>query len=269
MMANQDVATQRLRMARSSPCGSLLAVVACLSLFLGACSEVKHALGFGTGEEDQKDKVEVIDRPDQNEYILVKNPRYSPAGGPGQGPPEAEYMWVKRKDAPFDVNAFVRGKKVNEAGSKEEALYASMKPPEAVKPPRPDERFFIPPDQLKQPPPQKAQPEPARQPVARRPDPATLLYPVYGYVVYVKGKQVYTDLTEASAVVPGNTVIIFREGEELKHPVTGAPLGRADEEVGRARIVEVGEKTSVAEITSVKEGEEVRPKDKVKLIRAN
>jgi hypothetical protein len=85
----------------------------------------------------------------------------------------------------------------------------------------------------------------------------------------VKGKQVYTDLTEASAVVPGNTVIIFREGEELKHPVTGAPLGRADEEVGRARIVEVGEKTSVAEITSVKEGEEVRPKDKVKLIRAN
>ena len=244
-------------------------LVACLSLSLGACSNVKQALGFGTGDENQKDKLEVVDRPDPDEYILVKNPRYSPAGGPGQGPPEPEYMWVKRKDAPFDVNAFVRGKKVVEASQKEEALYASSKPPDAVTAPRPDERFFIPPDQLKPPPPQKAQPEPTPQKVARRPDPATLLYPVYGYVVYVKGKQVYTDLTEASAVAPGNTVIIFREGEELTHPVTGAPLGRADEEVGRARIVEVGDKTSVAEITSLKEGEEVRPKDKVKLIRAN
>ena len=67
----------------------------------------------------------------------------------------------------------------------------------------------------------------------------------------------------------GNTVIIFREGEELKHPVTGASLGRADEEVGRARILEVGEKTSVAEVTAMKEGETVQPKDKVKLLRAN
>jgi hypothetical protein len=245
----------------------MLAVV--LALLLPSCSSVKQTLGFGTGDEDQKGKLEVIDRPDPDEYILVKNPRYSPAGGPGQGPPEPEFMWVKRKDAPFDVNAFVRGKKVNEASAKDEARYASTKPPEAVQAPRPDERFFVPPDQLRQPPPQKAQPEPARQTAARRVDPATLLYPVYGYVVYVKGKQVYTDLTEASAVAPGNTVIIFREGEELTHPVTGAPLGRADEEVARARIIEVGDKTSVAEITSVKEGEEIRPKDKVKLLRAN
>ena len=248
----------------------VLALLASLSLSLSACSTVKYALGFGTGEEDQKDKAEVIDRPDPDEYILVRNPRYSPVGGPGTSIPEPEYIWVKRKDAPFDINAMARGKKAVEASPKDEARFASTRPPEAVKPSRPDERFFVPPDQLKQPPPaQKAQPEPPRQTAARRPDPSTLLRPVYGYVVYVKGKQVYTDLTEERGVAAGNTVIIFREGEELKHPVTGAPLGRADEEVGRARIIEVGDKTSVAEITSVKEGEEIRSKDKVKLLRAN
>jgi len=245
----------------------LPALALLLLLPLPACSTVKHAMGFGTGEEDQKDKAEVIDRADPNEYILVKNPRYSIVGGPGSSPPEAEYMWVKRKDAPFDVNAAIRGKKVAEASSKEEAQYASTRPPEAVKPPRPDERFFIPPDQLKQP--QKAQPDPPRQTVSRPPDPSVLLRPAYGYVVYVKGKRVYTDLTAETGVAVGNTVIIFREGEELKHPVTGAPLGRADEEVGRARIVEVEDKTSIAELTSVKEGEEIHPKDKLKLLRAN
>jgi hypothetical protein len=88
-------------------------------------------------------------------------------------------------------------------------------------------------------------------------------------VVLVKGKQVYTDLSVQSGVAVGSTVIIFREGEELKHPVTGASLGKADEEVARARVLEVGDKTSVAELIDVKEGEEVRAKDKVKLIRAN
>lgn len=252
-----------------SPRWVLLAIVALLAVSLSACSTVSYFLGFGTGDEDQKGKAEVIDRPDANEYILVRNPRYSIVGGPGQSPPEAEFIWVKRKDAPFDINAFARGKKAMEADSKEEARFASTRPPEAAKEPRPDERFFVPPDQLKSPPPQKAQPDQPRQAVARRPDPSTLLYPVYGYVVYVKGKQLYTDLTEQSGVTPGNSVIIYREGEELKHPVTGAVLGRAEDEIGRARIVEVGDKTSVAEITEVKDGEEIHAKDKVKLIRAN
>lgn len=249
---------------------AVLAGLALASLFVfPGCSSVKYYLGMGTGEEDTKDKAEVIDQADPNEYILVKNPRYSPAGGPGISPPEPEYMWVKRKDAPFTADAFVRRKKGIEADPKDEARFASTKPPEAARAPRPDERFFLPPEQLRQP--QKAQPEAARpRPAAARPaDPGASLRPVYGFVVHVKGKQIYTDLAEDSGVAAGNTVIIFREGEELKHPVTGASLGRADEEVGRARILEVGEKTSVAEVTSVKEGETVQPKDKVKLLRAN
>ena len=244
------------------------ALALCLILTVGACSQVKYALGFGTGEEDQKDKVEVIDRPDPNEYILVKNPRYSLVGGPGVGPPEPEYLWVQRKDVPFTVDALARGRKPIEASPQEEVKYEATKPPEAAKAPRPDERFFLPPDQLKQAP-RKAQPAPPRQGAPRPAEPGTFLRPSYGYVVLVKGKQVYTDLSAQSGVAVGNTVIIFREGEELKHPVTGASLGRADEEVGRARVLEVGEQTSIAELVTVKEGEEVRTKDKVKLLRAN
>jgi len=243
-----------------------------LAFLLGVqgCSSAKYYLGMGTGEEDTKDKAEVIDQADPNEYILVKNPRYSLAGGPGMGPPEPEYMWVKRKDAPFTADAFVRRKKGIEADPREEAKFASTKPPEAAKAPRPDERFFLPPEQLKQPPKAQQPDQPRPRPAAARPaDPGASLRPLYGFVVHVKGKQIYTDLAEDSGVATGNTVIIFREGEELKHPVTGASLGRADEEVGRARILEVGEKTSVAEVTAMKEGETVQPKDKVKLLRAN
>jgi hypothetical protein len=236
-----------------------------LVLSLGACIQAaKQVLGLGTGE-DNKD---VIDAPDPNEYILVKNPQYSPAGGPGVSPPPPEYMWVKRKDVPFTADAFVRGRKVMEASPQEEAKWESQKPPEAQAAPRPDERFFVPPDQLNQPP-RKAPPEPPRRSPGRPADPSAFLRPAYGYVVLVKGKQVYTDLSVQSGVAVGSTVIIFREGEELKHPVTGASLGKADEEVARARVLEVGDKTSVAELIDVKEGEEVRAKDKVKLIRAN
>ncbi len=245
------------------------AVGLCLLFSLGACTQVKYVLGFGTGEESQKDGAEVIDRPDPNEYILVKNPRYSPVGGPGVGPPEPEYMWVKRKDRPFVLDSIVfQGGRPLEAPPQEGAKYESTKPPEAAKAPRPDERFFLPPDQLNQQP-RKAPPDPPRRSPPRPPDRSGGLRPVYGYVVRVKGKQVYTDLAEESGVAVGNTVIIFREGEELIHPQTGASLGKADEEVGRARIVEVTEKTSLAEVTTLKEGEQVRPTDKVKLLRAN
>ena len=222
---------------------------------LSSCSQVKYVLGFGTGEEDTKDKAEVIDRPDPDEYILVKNPKYSPVGGMGVSPPEPEYMWVKRKDRPFVLDSLLRSGKPIEASPQEEAKYESTKPSEAAKAPRPDERFFLPPDQLNQPP-RKASPDPPRRAAPRPPDRSGDLRPVYGYVVRVKGKQVYTDLAAESGVAVGNSVIIYREGEELIHPQTGASLGKADEEVARARILEVTEKTSLAEVTALKEGEE-------------
>jgi hypothetical protein len=231
-------------------------------------------MGLGTGEDDKKEKVETIDRPDPNEYILTKNPKYSPAGGgPGIGPPEPEYIWVKRQDAPFTADAFI-SRKTPEASAAEAKKFEASRPPEAAEKPRPDQRFFLSPEELKEQQARQGQaaapPGAAPRRAASRPaDPGLQLRPSYGYVVLVQGKRIYTDLAEPSGVAAGNTLIVYREGEELKHPVSGAPLGRADEEIARVKVVEVGEKTSIAEIVSVAEGAQIHTSDKVKLLRAN
>ncbi len=226
-------------------------------LMLQSCSAFQGWFGRA-GEAPQGQ--EAIDRPDPEEYVLVRNPRYSPAAT-SVSPNEPEYLWVKRKDAPFDLNAFVRGKKVAEASPSDEERFASTRPPEAVKPPRPDDRFFLPPGA------QQAPAPGARRPAQPARDGAAMLRAAYGYVVLADGKQVYTDLGSETGAAPGDMLIVYREGQELKHPVTGASLGRADQEVARARIAEVRDKVTLAEITWAREGEEVHPGDSVKLIR--
>jgi hypothetical protein len=48
-----------------------------------------------------------------------------------------------------------------------------------------------------------------------------------GYVVKVDSSTVYLDWGKSSGVQPGDSFKIFREGEALKHPVTGEVLGHA------------------------------------------
>ncbi|MBI3549543.1 MAG: VCBS repeat-containing protein [Elusimicrobia bacterium] len=58
-----------------------------------------------------------------------------------------------------------------------------------------------------------------------------------GYVVKVDSDIIYLDhLAEAAA---GREFVLYKEGEELKHPVTGASLGRIEKEIGRGHIKEV------------------------------
>ncbi|MBI2217176.1 MAG: hypothetical protein HYU51_07760 [Candidatus Rokubacteria bacterium] len=61
---------------------------------------------------------------------------------------------------------------------------------------------------------------------------------------------------------PRIEVELYREGRELKHPRTGAVLGRAETALGRASVTEVFEGYSVA---TVKPGAEVRAGDLVRL----
>lgn len=84
-----------------------------------------------------------------------------------------------------------------------------------------------------------------------------------GYVIYVDAKRVVIDMTAQHGLKVGDVVAIRREGIELVHPITGAPLGALDDEVATARIVEVREKFSVAEIREKKAGAEIRVKDRV------
>lgn len=91
--------------------------------------------------------------------------------------------------------------------------------------------------------------------------------PQPGYIVRVSGRQLYTDLTAREAgVTVGATLSILSE-RELVHPDTGRLLGRALEEIGRAKLLEVGDRFSVAEIVELRAGEMVKPKDRVTIRR--
>lgn len=88
-----------------------------------------------------------------------------------------------------------------------------------------------------------------------------------GYIVRVNGRRLYTDLSAHDpGVAVGATLTILTE-RELVHPVTGRSLGSSLEEIGRATIVEIGERFSVAEIAEMRPGETVKAKDRVRVRR--
>ncbi len=69
-----------------------------------------------------------------------------------------------------------------------------------------------------------------------------------GYVVRVDSNAVWLDLTAADGAVPGRAFEIYTEGEELKHPVTGASLGRVQDSVAEGEIKDVSDKFSTGAI---------------------
>ena len=75
-----------------------------------------------------------------------------------------------------------------------------------------------------------------------------------GYVVRVDSDAVWLDLTAAEGAVPGRAFEIYMEGAELKHPVTGASLGRVQSEIAGGEIKDVADKFSTGVILSRKAG---------------
>jgi hypothetical protein len=68
--------------------------------------------------------------------------------------------------------------------------------------------------------------------------------PAKGYVVKVEDTQVWLDLTAADGAAPGRGFEVYEEGEDLKHPVTGEQLGKAEKMVVEGKIEDVSEKHS-------------------------
>jgi hypothetical protein len=85
-----------------------------------------------------------------------------------------------------------------------------------------------------------------------------------GYVVLVDGMRVVIDL--ANGEIKKDSLIAITRRQTLTHPVTGEQLGEITLEVGRARIVEVQPKFSVAELIGFKPGLLVRPQDRVTVL---
>jgi hypothetical protein len=81
--------------------------------------------------------------------------------------------------------------------------------------------------------------------------------------VFVDTTRVVVDLTAKDGLRPGSVVSLRRDKIPIVHPVTGELLGELDEEVATAKVVEVREKFSVAEIQGISPGAQIKLKDRV------
>ncbi len=84
-----------------------------------------------------------------------------------------------------------------------------------------------------------------------------------GYVVRTEGRKVYIDLGKKSGAAPGQGFAVYREGAVLKHPVTGAVLGKVEDTLVEGELSEVRELYSVGEFSK---DAEVRIGMRVRLI---
>ncbi len=86
---------------------------------------------------------------------------------------------------------------------------------------------------------------------------------VEGVVVTVRGNQGLVDLGKEKRVKKGMRVIIFEEGEPVRHPLTGMVLGSDVAETGRGMIQAVRENMSDVELLDKEAPNRVKPMHKV------
>src|SRR6266545_5201583 len=106
-------------------------------------------------------------------------------------------------------------------------------------------------------------PGPAPTPITTLVGQVVALFPkVEGDVLKVDGSQATLSVGQRDGVVAGVELVVYREGEDLKHPKTGEVLGRTEKTVGRVTIAEVFEGYSTARISP---GTGVQPGDKARV----
>lgn len=89
------------------------------------------------------------------------------------------------------------------------------------------------------------------------------LFPkVDGDVLEVQGETVTLSLGKKDGLAPGVELSVYREGRELRHPRTGALLGKTEESVGRVRVEQVLEAYATGRVT---QATEIKPGDRVRV----
>ncbi len=88
---------------------------------------------------------------------------------------------------------------------------------------------------------------------------------VQGSIVGVEGDRLLIDLGAKQKIHQGMELQVYREGEEVKHPVSGQVLGRRDKRLGLVRVVEAKEGFSEAAIVSGQEGATIAVGDLVRV----
>ncbi len=84
---------------------------------------------------------------------------------------------------------------------------------------------------------------------------------VEGIVIKSSGKTIYTDVGDASNIKKNMTIIVFRKGEELKHPITGKSLGWETMKLGEGRVEDLQSDFSKVTLMDKPSPKEVRVKD--------
>ena len=226
-----------------------IGVLLSLSLLCSGCVSLRELAGFPLASDPS---VNIQAEP---RWVLVKNPRF------GDVASEPEYIWVEEHKIPTTVRTVLLGKRSIIAAPEVVARYGP--PPGGG---RISARQGVPyqvEESRRQNVPGPVTPAAAGGPTAvanARPAPTPLT--PRGYVVFVDTSRIVIDLTGQDGLRPGTVVSVRRDKIPIVHPVTGETLGELDEEVGVARVTEIREKFSVAEIQAIAPGSQIHVKDR-------
>jgi hypothetical protein len=215
-------------------------------VLLAGCNTMRQIAGLPVQAEPTIDLKSAEPR-----WLLIKNPRF------GDVPSEPEYIWVEEDRVPTTLTTLLRGKSAIIASPEIVARYGT--PPGGGKiSPRQQVPYLAGPSPARQEQKARAAPGGTSNPAAS-PAPA----PSRGFVVYVDTTRIVVDLSGPDGLKVGSLISLRRDRIPIVHPVTGELLGELDEEVGTARVVELRDKFSVAEIQAVTPGSQIQVKDRV------
>ena len=216
------------------------------------CSMTKKLLGVVEHGEPS-----VVIKSAETRWLLIKNPRF------GDVPSEPEYVWVEEDKVPTTMTTLLRGQSAIIATPEVVAKYGT--PPGGRKI-SPRQGTIYQTTEVRAEPRSSAAAASSRAtaaatPVAvpaAKPEP-----PKRGFVVYVDTTRIVIDLTNADGLQPGSVVSLRRDRIPIVHPVTGELLGELDEEVATARVTEIRDRFSVAEVQNVAPGSQIQVRDRV------
>lgn len=86
---------------------------------------------------------------------------------------------------------------------------------------------------------------------------------VQGEVTGVQGDRITLALSTKDGLMPGMVLTLWRDSKDILHPVTGAVIGRAEEEVGTAEVTSVSDTSSTAAVK--KKLKDPKPGDKARI----
>src|SRR5262250_2197722 len=229
---------------------ALLVVV--VAVTASGCSTAKNVIGVPNAGDPS-----VTIKSAETKWLLIKNPRF------GDVPSEPEYVWVEEDKTPITCGTVMFGKGSIIASPEIVARYGSPPGGGKISP-----RQGMPTQTATAPAAPAAAAPAAPKTTAAAPAPAptngkAVEGPKRGFVVYVDTTRIVIDLTAVDGIRAGTLVSLRRDAIPLVHPVTGEVLGELDEEVGTARVTEMRERFSVADVQTVAPGARIQVKDRV------